>query len=76
MNSRQMAKYCDHYTERTSIWKRHVKCDHCGWSASMDRAGQNAMAASQKLFGRVAAHLREAHPEKLNPPVLLNPNEE
>jgi transcription elongation factor Elf1 len=65
VNSRQQDKYRRHIWERTTPIDRVFGCVHCHYSTRLMRAGQNALAATAKLRGRVMKHLRENHPERL-----------
>lgn len=66
MNSKQWAKYPpEAWSESTSMWKRHARCGYCSYSVALNRAGNNAMATTMKLRGKMMKHIREAHPDKL-----------
>ena len=69
MNAAQVAKYGAHWTtdNRPGDTHRRARCLHCAFHASEPRRGPkgNALGGSQRLFGKMAAHLREKHADKL-----------
>lgn len=73
MNEKQRAKYGPHFTIVTDGNERHAEvsrasCHYCGFGRTARRGpGTNARAIAMRLFGVLAKHLRETHPDKLQP---------
>jgi hypothetical protein len=66
MNNRQWARYpVEAWSEGVTMWKRHARCGYCSYSVALNRSGANALATTARLRGKIMAHLREVHPDKL-----------
>lgn len=68
MNANQQARYNRHWSGsvREHDTHRRASCNYCGFVATERRGrGTNALASHAKLFGKIAAHLRAEHADKL-----------
>jgi hypothetical protein len=67
VNVNQKRAYAGHYTTKLDPVSRWAFCAYCRFQASTPRRGRpgGALAASARLFGIIATHLREKHPEVL-----------